>query len=73
MARIHSTARLITPTSSKALQDFVQISEAMRASSSSKLAEELSKDMSSKLSYIDVGHLFSNATDQEQGNKIVIG
>ena len=54
MARIQTTAKLITPTSSKARQDTMSISEAMRASSSSRPAPELPKDRPSKPSYIEI-------------------
>jgi hypothetical protein len=54
MARIRSTAKLITPTFSKAQQDTVPISEAMRASSSPKPAKELPKDRPSKPNYIEI-------------------
>jgi hypothetical protein len=55
MARIRSTAKLITPTSSEARQDTLLISEAMRASSSSRPAQEMPKDSPSKPSYIEIG------------------
>jgi hypothetical protein len=55
MARIRSTAKLIMPTSSEARQDTVPISEAMRASSSSRPAQEIPKDRPWKPSYIEIG------------------
>jgi hypothetical protein len=54
MARIQTTAKLITPTSSEARQDTMSISEAMRASSSSRPAPELPKDRPSKPSNIEI-------------------
>jgi hypothetical protein len=54
MARIQTTAKLITPTSLELQQDTLYISEAMRASSTSRLTAELSKDRPSKPSYIDI-------------------
>jgi hypothetical protein len=55
MARIRSTARLVTPTSSEALQDTLLISEVMKASSSLKPTEELPKDIPLKPSYFGMG------------------
>jgi hypothetical protein len=56
MARIWTTAKLITPTSSEARQDTLPISEDMRASPSSRPTPEFSKDKPSKPSYIEIGH-----------------
>jgi hypothetical protein len=55
MARIRSTTKLITPTSSEARQGSKPIFEAMHASLSSKPTQELPKDRPSKLSYIEIG------------------
>jgi hypothetical protein len=55
MARILSTAKLITPTTSEARQDTIPISEAMNDLSSSKPTQELPKDRPSKPSYIEMG------------------
>jgi hypothetical protein len=63
MARIHSTAKLITPTSSEARQDIVSISEAMRALSTSKPAQGLHKDRSSKPRYIE-SRLFQQQVEE---------
>lgn len=55
MARICLTSKLIMLTSSKASQDTVPTSEAMKASSSSKPAQEMPKDRPSKPSHIEMG------------------
>jgi hypothetical protein len=55
MDRIGITAKLITPISSEARQDTLPISEAMRASSTSRPTAKLLKDRPSKPSYIDIG------------------
>jgi hypothetical protein len=54
MARIHSIGKLIMPTYSKAHQNIVPISKAMKASLSSKTAKELPKDRLSKPSHIEM-------------------
>jgi hypothetical protein len=54
MARICTTAKLITPTSSEARQDTLPISEAMKASSTSRATTELPKDRPLKPSYVDI-------------------
>jgi hypothetical protein len=70
MPRIGSTYKLITPTSSKARQDMVPISKAMRASSSSKPARELPKDKQSKPSYIEMGHSILREKDLQTIKKL---
>jgi hypothetical protein len=55
MARIRTTAKLITPTSSEAQQDTMPIFEAMRASSLSRPTLELPNNRPSKPSYIEIG------------------
>lgn len=56
MARICTTAQLINPpTSLETQQDTLPISEAMRASSSSRATAGLPKDRTLKPSYIEIG------------------
>jgi hypothetical protein len=55
MAKTCSPASLITPISSEALQDTLPISEAMKALSSVKPMEELTKDRTSKPNHIEIG------------------
>jgi hypothetical protein len=70
MARIWTTAKLITPTSSEARQDTLPISKVMRALSSSKPAPELSKDRPSKPSYIEIGRFTLREKDRQSMKKL---
>jgi hypothetical protein len=70
MARIHSTARLITLTSSEVLQDTLPISAAMKALSSMKPTEELPKDKPSKPSYIEIGQSILKEKDLQTMKKL---
>jgi hypothetical protein len=70
MARIRSTAKLITPTSSEARQETIPISEAMKASSLSKHVQELPRDMPSKPSYIEIGHSTLREKDLQSMKKL---
>jgi hypothetical protein len=69
MARICSTARLITVTSLEALQDTLPIFEAMKASYLVKPVEELSKDRPSKPIHIEIG-IILNEKDLETMKKL---
>jgi hypothetical protein len=70
MARIHTTAKLITPTSSEACQDTLPISEAMRALSSSRPALELPKVRPSKPRYIEIGRSTLREKDLQSIKKL---
>jgi hypothetical protein len=70
MARIHSTAKLFMPTSSEARQDTMPISEAMRASSSSRPAQGLSKDRLSKPSHIEIDRSILKEKDLQSMKKL---
>jgi hypothetical protein len=70
MVRIHSTAKLITPTSSETRQDTVPISKAMRGSSLSRLVQEVPKDRPSKPSYIEIGRSTLKERDLQAMKKL---
>jgi hypothetical protein len=70
MARIHSTARLITPASLEALQATLPISETMKASSLVKPTEELLKNGPSKPGHIEIGRSTQKEKDLHTMKKL---
>jgi hypothetical protein len=70
IARIRSTTKLITPTSSEARQHIMPISKAMKDLSSSKPAQEMPRDRPSKPIYIEIGRSTLREKDLQSMKKL---